>query len=300
MAFPDESPDGRPATRKPRAAAGLARRHLLALLDGGASPRPPDHPPLVLVGDEAAETLLDDIQHACAARVPGGVVAVGGRELDRALHDAESHEQFDRLRDRLVSPGVLLVPGVDAISLPRRQQQFARVLDAAAAAGTRVCVSLARPPAAAGLDQSLESRLSAGLVVPLQRPGQGPASSARSTVSVAELIRATARRQGVAVTALTGQCRTRSVVEARSLAMYLARRLTGSSLEAIGRAFGGRQHTTVLRSVRGMARRMTADPCLARDVESFVDALTHGPPGRSRGPTGETRRRRRVDDVSIA
>lgn len=278
----------------------MARRHLLALLDGRSAPRPKDHQPLVLVGDTAAAKLLDDIREACAAHVPGGIVAVGGRELDREIAAAESHERFDRLRDRLVSPGVLLVHGVDAVSLPRRQQRFARLLDAAAAADTIVCVSLARPPAAAGLDPSLESRLSAGLVVTLQRTGPDPAASSRPAVSIADLIRATARRQGIAVSALTGQCRTRSVVEARSLAMYLARRLTGSSLEAIGHAFGGREHTTVLRSVRGFARRVATDPCLAGDVESFVDSLAHGPSQRSGERTEESRRRRRVDDVSIA
>lgn len=299
MVFPRESGDGSHPARNPRTAA-LARRHLRGLLDGTSARSPRDHQPLVLVGDETAATLLDDIREACAARVPGGVVAVDGRDLDRAIAAAESDERFDRVRDRLVSPGVLLVHRVEAISLPRRQQRFARVLDDAASAGVIVCLSMARSPAAAGLDPALESRLSAGLVVPLQRSGPGRTSAVRPAVSVTDLIRATSRRQGIAVTSITGQCRTRVVVEARSLAMYLARRLTGSSLEAIGRAFGGREHTTVLRSVRSMARRLAADPCLAEDVESFVETLAIAASTRSRRRAGQNRRRRRVDDVSIA
>ena len=35
----------------------------------------------------------------------------------------------------------------------------------------------------------------------------------------------------------------------RQLAMYLVRRLTGASLEEIGRQFGGRHHTSVLHSI---------------------------------------------------
>ena len=42
--------------------------------------------------------------------------------------------------------------------------------------------------------------------------------------------------------------------------MYLARELTGQTLPAIGRAFGGRNHTTVLHACRRTAERMAADP----------------------------------------
>jgi chromosomal replication initiator protein len=46
----------------------------------------------------------------------------------------------------------------------------------------------------------------------------------------------------------------------RQVAMYLARELTDQTLPAIGRAFGGRNHTTVMHAVRRTAERMAADP----------------------------------------
>ena len=49
---------------------------------------------------------------------------------------------------------------------------------------------------------------------------------------------------------LKGKSRQRQVARARQIAMYLARQHTESSLPEIGRAFGGRDHTTVLTSVR--------------------------------------------------
>lgn len=49
---------------------------------------------------------------------------------------------------------------------------------------------------------------------------------------------------------LKGKSRQRQVARARQIAMYLARQHTECSLPEIGRAFGGRDHTTVLTSVR--------------------------------------------------
>ena len=52
--------------------------------------------------------------------------------------------------------------------------------------------------------------------------------------------------------------------------MYLARELTDASLPAIGRAFGGRNHTTVMHACRRTAERIAADP----DAYDAVRRLT--------------------------
>jgi chromosomal replication initiator protein len=46
----------------------------------------------------------------------------------------------------------------------------------------------------------------------------------------------------------------------RQVAMYLARELTDQTLPAIGREFGGRNHTTVMHACRRTAERMATDP----------------------------------------
>lgn len=53
--------------------------------------------------------------------------------------------------------------------------------------------------------------------------------------------------------AILGASRTNGVVRPRQFGMCLAKRLTGASLPEIGRAFGGKDHTTVLYAVRKMA-----------------------------------------------
>jgi chromosomal replication initiator protein len=57
---------------------------------------------------------------------------------------------------------------------------------------------------------------------------------------------------------------------ARQVAMYLAREHTGATLPAIGRSFGGRNHTTVMYACRRTGERLAADPAaqaLVRDLE---------------------------------
>ena|SRR5437879_5960954 len=69
--------------------------------------------------------------------------------------------------------------------------------------------------------------------------------------------------------------RTRRVraVEARHLAMYLARELTGWSWPQLGRLFD-RNHATVIYGHRVIARRCAASPEFARLIQSFKAQLT--------------------------
>jgi chromosomal replication initiator protein len=55
----------------------------------------------------------------------------------------------------------------------------------------------------------------------------------------------------------------------RQVAMYLARRHTGETLPAIGRQFGGRNHTTVMYACRKAGERIAADP----DAQAIVSDL---------------------------
>jgi chromosomal replication initiator protein len=79
-------------------------------------------------------------------------------------------------------------------------------------------------------------------------------------VPISTIARETARAYGLKVTDLRGPSRQKSLVEARGLAMHLARELTRSSLEAIGRYFGGRDHSTVLHALRQAASRLSDNP----------------------------------------
>lgn len=73
---------------------------------------------------------------------------------------------------------------------------------------------------------------------------------------LAEIIRAVAHASGLTRAEVMGRCRHKSVVSARQAGMWIAQRGTRRSLPEIGRAFGGRDHTTVLHGVRKVAARL--------------------------------------------
>ncbi len=58
---------------------------------------------------------------------------------------------------------------------------------------------------------------------------------------------------------LAGKTRKRSIVIARQLSMYLAKKLTNKSLKAIGENFGGRDHSTVIYSCKSVQDLMDTD-----------------------------------------
>jgi chromosomal replication initiator protein len=55
--------------------------------------------------------------------------------------------------------------------------------------------------------------------------------------------------------------------------MYLAKELTPLSLPAIGEAFGGRDHTTVIHACRTITELRNQDPQLNHDVHVLLQVL---------------------------
>lgn len=98
-------------------------------------------------------------------------------------------------------------------------------------------------------------------------------SSSKSRPSIRKITSTTAKHYGLPVTDLLGPSRHKNVANARSTAIYLARRLTGKSLVEIGTFFGGRDHTTVLHSIRITRRRAESDPAWQRDIDQLLSRL---------------------------
>jgi chromosomal replication initiator protein len=91
-----------------------------------------------------------------------------------------------------------------------------------------------------------------------------------SRVTIDMILSAVAESTGVSITEMTGDKRSRTVVEGRHLAMYLARELTDASLPKIGDHIGGRDHTTVLHAVEKITKLLRED----RDMYNRVQRLT--------------------------
>jgi len=99
----------------------------------------------------------------------------------------------------------------------------------------------------------------------------------RSSRSVADIQEATCEHFGLSSNELLSSSRTPRIAWPRQVAMYLARELTSESLPAIGRHFGGRDHTTVLHACRRTAKRITEDSAASEAVEKLQHELDKRP-----------------------
>ena len=92
-------------------------------------------------------------------------------------------------------------------------------------------------------------------------------------LTVEEIQRKVAEYFGVKLRTLLGEQRHRAVAHPRMVAMYLARRLTGLSYPQLGQLFGGRDHTTVISSVRKIDRCCQTDVATRTTVEVLLTRL---------------------------
>jgi chromosomal replication initiator protein len=92
-------------------------------------------------------------------------------------------------------------------------------------------------------------------------------------VTIDSIQKAVAEKFGIKQTQLKEKSNTKTIVVPRQVAMYLVKELTTASLPEIGRAFGGKHHTTVIHSINKIERQRQSDPDLNRLLHSLMDSL---------------------------
>ncbi|PIE21329.1 MAG: chromosomal replication initiator protein DnaA [Arachnia propionica] len=90
------------------------------------------------------------------------------------------------------------------------------------------------------------------------------------------IMKATSNYFDISVEDLTSSSRVARIANARQIAMYLCRELTDLSLPKIGARFGGRDHTTVLHSVRKINDLMSQDRNLFNQVSELTNLVKQG------------------------
>lgn len=93
-------------------------------------------------------------------------------------------------------------------------------------------------------------------------------------VTVEEIQKQVAAHYGLRMPDFLSARRARAVARPRQLAMYLAKQITTASLPEIGRAFGGRDHTTVAHAVRTIENLLLTDAALADTAASLKRVLS--------------------------
>ncbi len=94
-----------------------------------------------------------------------------------------------------------------------------------------------------------------------------------SQVTPATIMAQTAAYFGLTLDDLQGQSRSRVLVTARQIAMYLCRELTDLSLPKIGQQFGGRDHTTVMHADKKIRQLMAERRAIYNQVTELTNRI---------------------------
>ncbi|SSY70173.1 chromosomal replication initiator protein DnaA [Alysiella crassa] len=89
-------------------------------------------------------------------------------------------------------------------------------------------------------------------------------------VTVELIMKAVADFYHLRISDLLGKKRTRNIARPRQMAMALSKELTNMSLPAIGDAFAGRDHTTVLHAIKTITKLRVDDPELGLEYEKLL------------------------------
>jgi chromosomal replication initiator protein len=90
-------------------------------------------------------------------------------------------------------------------------------------------------------------------------------------LTIPQIKRMVATKLDVSIDDLSSKSRSKSIVFARQVAMYISREVTNISLLKIGENFGNRDHSTVMHAIDKIKSLITADS----DVKSIVEDLSH-------------------------
>jgi len=93
-------------------------------------------------------------------------------------------------------------------------------------------------------------------------------------ITIEQIQRKVGEHFGIKVADLKAKSRTQAVAFPRQIAMYLARQLTHASLAEVGRAFGGKDHTTVLHAVDKIQSLLQEDPKLRKTVDGIIQGIS--------------------------
>jgi chromosomal replication initiator protein len=91
--------------------------------------------------------------------------------------------------------------------------------------------------------------------------------------TIEAIVKAVAERYDLTPLQLKQASNTKKIAYPRQIAMYIAKELTNSSLPEIGKAIGGKHHTTVLHSIRKIEKEREQDGNLNKIIHKLIDSL---------------------------
>ena len=83
------------------------------------------------------------------------------------------------------------------------------------------------------------------------------------------VVEVVAEHFGITMNQITSKSRSNDVAKPRQIAMYLCKNMTDASLETIGKAVGGRDHSTVVHGIKKVGDDISTDTSVERLVATI-------------------------------
>jgi len=100
-------------------------------------------------------------------------------------------------------------------------------------------------------------------------------NNSQNYVTIENIIKTVCHYFNINVREMLSQRRSRYLVRPRQIAMYLTKNLTSKSLPDIGREFAGRDHTTVIHSVKTIDKLRGRDEEMSKAIEKIKNKILY-------------------------
>lgn len=95
----------------------------------------------------------------------------------------------------------------------------------------------------------------------------------KKELSYDNIVAAVCKYSGIRKSDITGKSRKKEIVAARQLALHIAHKYTAMSFSQLGRAMGGRDHSTVMHACNQVEARLAADKAFRKSVETLEASI---------------------------
>ena len=93
-------------------------------------------------------------------------------------------------------------------------------------------------------------------------------------LSMEDIVRKVSELTGISEEGIVGKSRRKEIVEARQTAMFLCRNILDNSLSSVGMYFGGRDHTTVMHSIKIIEKKKSNKKNIGENIAQITQELS--------------------------
>jgi len=95
----------------------------------------------------------------------------------------------------------------------------------------------------------------------------------KKEISIEDITKVVCSQLNVKLPEIKSNKKNKNIVEARQVAMFLAREMTNASFPDIGEKIGGRDHSTVIYSFNKIKKKLQSDKLLIEMVEKIRNII---------------------------